>query len=559
MALTETFLELAPEFGGTRFGPFSGMEIRLGSDPSSNDITLPENLGVLPQHVKLINQGDGSFIVAPIQRSAGVFMFRSGAAAKQVTSPIALQSGSDTYSADSFSVVTAEGPRFYVLQVMTKPEAKTRESQLKAASKRLSGKSLWAELKRQGLVMFLTTKGGQEIQRWLTFIKTGAILRPRNIITAAGVLLSLSFAGGGLGLSWWFSSQAKEAKEQCGGDVAGIDGPQGPAYSVAKSTAAILVGKEGNPRKLEKALRDDSAFRQKFVQALKSLYASDTRLNRLRATYKSTGTDFSVTRDAMKAAGWPDELVNVMAYTAVSETMGTKDWLSMPSDSAGAPACGRGPMQVTWRQSLQMGARTATLDAAIPAAQVGDESAQKTALLKHATTLIGLTPPSESDLMKPAQYGPDPLGYICVANEEQVNPGQPSSDPRAKNNLADFISTISPKVGPNAAKMPSMAKGNATFARLMKYYAYDSGRPIDAVDMASVSPATASFSPDFTKEGDWATGKAAQAFARAVLIPCMATLDEDLEPGMAKERLGVEPDKVECALLEAMVKYDINL
>ena len=69
MAETVTFLELAPEFGGTRFGPFTGFEIRLGSDPTRNDITIPESLGVAPEHVKVLRQPDGSFILAPVDRS----------------------------------------------------------------------------------------------------------------------------------------------------------------------------------------------------------------------------------------------------------------------------------------------------------------------------------------------------------------------------------------------------------------------------------------------------------------------------------------------------------
>ena len=40
----QTFLQLAPEFGGTKFGPFDQGEVRLGSDPSNSDITLPATL-----------------------------------------------------------------------------------------------------------------------------------------------------------------------------------------------------------------------------------------------------------------------------------------------------------------------------------------------------------------------------------------------------------------------------------------------------------------------------------------------------------------------------------
>ena len=48
MSRNHTFLQLAPEFGGTKFGPFEHVEIRLGSDPANSDITLPEALGAAP-------------------------------------------------------------------------------------------------------------------------------------------------------------------------------------------------------------------------------------------------------------------------------------------------------------------------------------------------------------------------------------------------------------------------------------------------------------------------------------------------------------------------------
>src|SRR4051794_10756500 len=103
MARAVTFLQLTPEFGGTKFGPFEGSEVRLGSDPGSSDITLPETLGVAGQHVKVLRQQDNSFILAPVDRAAPVFHYRAGTARpKQVTAPLAVAAG------DAFSLVTPE-------------------------------------------------------------------------------------------------------------------------------------------------------------------------------------------------------------------------------------------------------------------------------------------------------------------------------------------------------------------------------------------------------------------------------------------------------------------
>ena len=114
MAKTLHFLQLSNEFGGTKFGPFDTPEVRLGSDPGRNDITLPENLGVAPEHVKVLIQGDGSYIVAPVERSAAVFVWRGGARKpKELSSPIAVNAG------DSFALVTPEGIRFFILAEMS--------------------------------------------------------------------------------------------------------------------------------------------------------------------------------------------------------------------------------------------------------------------------------------------------------------------------------------------------------------------------------------------------------------------------------------------------------
>ena len=183
MAMKDTFLELSPEHGGMRYGPFTGMEIRLGSLPAPrNDLTIPENLGILPEHVKIISQGDGSFVVAPVERSAAVFIWRSGGAPKQIVTPVAIQSADDIHSADAFSLGSVEGPKFYVLRVeREKPKAKD-DTAFKRARGKLTGKSMMDEIKRQGVASVITTKGGAFFQYYWTFVRTGTIFRPRYII-----------------------------------------------------------------------------------------------------------------------------------------------------------------------------------------------------------------------------------------------------------------------------------------------------------------------------------------------------------------------------------------
>ena len=70
------YLRLSPEFGGTRFGPYEGLEVRLGSDPDRCHIALRADMGVHAEHVKLFRESDRNLILAPSDRTASVFLFR---------------------------------------------------------------------------------------------------------------------------------------------------------------------------------------------------------------------------------------------------------------------------------------------------------------------------------------------------------------------------------------------------------------------------------------------------------------------------------------------------
>lgn len=560
MALTETYLELAPEFGGTRFGPFKGMEIRLGSDPSSNDIVLPENLGVLPQHVKLISQGDGSFIVAPVERTAGVFTYRAGGSAKQVTSPIAIQGASDAYSADSFSVVTPEGPRFYVLQIMQQPEAKSKNSQFDQAKKRLSGKSLFSELKRQGLVMFLTTQGGQQFQRWGTFIKTGAILRPRFLIGGAVVVAGWLFAGG-IGLvacqAAVGGAKAENQLEQCKQEVIvlGGGGENGPTL---ESYTARVLGSPGAPNnKWKSALRQDTEFAQAYRKELAALLGNERTRDRLKWVYKRPGSDFVKTKNAMSAAGWPEDLVRVFAYTAAIPGNTTeRRWTFLEDDGYGNEVCARGPMAVTWRQATQLGVGGVSPDAVMSYNDYGAAGeAEKTAAIQANSALLRNFTPAESyDAI--ANFNADnDNNMVCLAAEPQ---GDEPTDPRATPNLPDFISAISGKVGPNASGVPSMDAGVGVLTRLLRFYAADYRGNFSKVNLGGSDSVPSLMLNDTKAIKPHAMAKAAQTLAKAVAIPCLARLDPEFADLPLDKTIGVAPEPLDCIIIEGMIKYDVQ-
>jgi hypothetical protein len=560
MALTETFLELAPEFGGTRFGPFPGMEIRLGSNPDTNDIVLPENLGVLPDHVKLISQGDGSFIVAPVERTAGVFVYRQGGSAKQVNSPIAIQGASDPYSADAFSLVSPEGPRFYVLQVMQQQEAKTKESQFDQAKKRLSGGSLLAEIKRQGIATFVTTYAGREIQRWGTFVKTGAIFRPRYIISGAAMLVGWAFAGGVGILACSAANQAATSQKKldtCNDQLAasgmgeGDDSPQLDIY------IARVLG-EGGARDEEwvRSLATDQDFLVAVRDELSNLYKNEKRMEALRWVYSSTNSDFVRVKKAMEAAGWPPALVRVMAYTAAIESPLTrgKEWTFIESDSIGEEACGRGPMAMTWRQATNLDVPNVSIDAAMtfPTYGAASDEEKAKALSNTAGTLRTFDPPEDWGRIHGRQTD-NTQDIVCLYNGEE----RESVDPRSSDNVEELIKALGKTVGPGARGLPDAETGAFWVqARLIRFFAADYKGEFNKLDLSGGIPSA--MLNDTKPVKQYAMRKAAETVAKAVAIPCMARTDPNLKNLDTDKTVGPLPKPLDCIIVDGIINYNVQ-
>lgn len=561
MALTETFLELAPEFGGTRFGPFKGMEIRLGSDPGSNDIVLPENLGVLANHVKLISQGDGSFIVAPIERTAGVFVYRAGSSAKQVTSPVAIQGSSDTYSADSFALVTPEGPKFYVLLVMQKQEAKTKDDQFNSARKRLSGGSLFNELKRQGLVMFLTTRGGQYFQRWGTFVKTGAIFRPRYLIGGAAVVAGWLFAGG-LGLvacqaavgQKKIENDYKTCQDNLNAAGGGEDGKPSLEVFMSKVLSPIPGQRE---EEWVRSLNADVDFAEAVRQALGELYANPERLKNLRWVYRTNGTDFTKVRTEMEKAGWSPALIKIMAYTAAIEgaSFRDKEWTFIESDSIGAEVCGRGPMAMTWRQAVNLGIPDVSIDAAMPYPKYGAAGAPEKleAIQATAGSLRTFDPPDEYGDIEGQQASND-NSMVCLFNGDPSEP----TDPRSAANTEALIKALGSSVGPKGRDLPAADTGAFRLeARLLKYWAADYKGEFRKLKFDTASIPSAKLT-DAKPVQQYAMSKAAETVAKAIIIPCMAVQDPNLKNYDTDKTVGPLPEPLDCIIVKGMIEFNVR-
>lgn len=177
-------LALAPEFGGTVFGPFPPGVITLGSDPSCT-LALHASLGLRPTHAQLVVQPDGRAVIQPAEAAAVVVVFASGRPPNRLRSAATLSPG------DAFALGGPEGARF-TLQVATAAAQASPAAGRPRGMDRLSAGSLAAEARRQADVGLQTMGPFQELRRAGFRLRSGALLQPRYIVGALVVI------GGGL-------------------------------------------------------------------------------------------------------------------------------------------------------------------------------------------------------------------------------------------------------------------------------------------------------------------------------------------------------------------------
>ncbi len=109
MAARNTYLQLPPELGGIKFGPFPGA-VSLGSDAKRCQVVLDPSHGVYPVHVSLAPTGIGTYSVTPATRDGKVFLVPYGQVhVWPVIGPVQARVG------DLLVVGTPHGPRFQIL------------------------------------------------------------------------------------------------------------------------------------------------------------------------------------------------------------------------------------------------------------------------------------------------------------------------------------------------------------------------------------------------------------------------------------------------------------
>jgi hypothetical protein len=199
------FVSLTRAFGGTRFGPFDGPYVALGSDPEQCHIVLPRELGVYPVHAWLTIEDGGTFVLQPAEQRATVYSHAHG-------TPMPLTTAVRLGSSQQFSLVSPDGARFIVEYAAPQADHGWQQGMPVAArgqgdrsspggsGPRIGGRrmptagDLAAEARRQAGVHLMTGPLAQ-FSHLFHRLQSGALFQPRYIIGALVALGGVLFTG----------------------------------------------------------------------------------------------------------------------------------------------------------------------------------------------------------------------------------------------------------------------------------------------------------------------------------------------------------------------------
>jgi hypothetical protein len=538
------YLTLAPEFGGTRFGPFEGLEVRLGSDGDRCHIVLPPALGVLPEHGRVIRQGPGNLILAPAERTAALFLWKKGARRPdQLATPTAVRPG------DSFSLVTPDGPRFIVELDELPPEMKEARAKAKSRSgvgrSRLSAESMGAEVKRQAFTQLLVTKPAQLLQRAVVFVKSGAIYQPRNIIM--GLTLLGGMVLGGVGACKYKQKSAQVVTitreyEECR-DQAGFLAERGSRDFREWDIAALAYSITGS-QALGTALDQDRAFADLVMKRSRSILADPAAYDWLWNPSDGRAAKFADWRErVLETDDLDNDTRNLLIWLAARRRKGRTPWETF-GDTEGDDVCGHGPLRMTYRQALHLGMQVRP-DAYYRGSfeKLAEDRQKREELLQTTVELAGTTLPEEgfeSDFLRADSQAS--IGCVFVVESDE------------RTNIGRTLRAFRNHLGDGAEGLPPSSDNQAALARIARYWAADAvtedyERGEFRFQFQGSAVLSTALEP-LEKRGQWVAEKTADTVAQALVVPCIGRLNykpEEIEHALGPEE--EQPDPVECLIL----------
>ncbi|MFT6142914.1 MAG: hypothetical protein ACI855_000069 [Myxococcota bacterium] len=525
-----TFLQLSAEFGGTKFGPFPGPEIRLGSDEAASDITLPEALGVLPQHVKILIQSDGSFIVAPTERTAAVHVYRGSGRPKHIATATALAAN------DSFALVTAEGPRFIILAEQAKQDHK-KLGKKKKKNMAPTAEGMWAEIKRIGFTQVFRSRLGNMGMKFWTRLKSGTLFTPRVIIgflfLSTGWIAAMGAGLAAVGGMFAFSGAQDEITE-VRGDLADCRSVGEGEDNIFTVSQRILGDDEW-----ASTLRGDDTFHEAYIAGISSVHSN---ADDYRWVYTQSSSDFSsLRRQAIRDNNLGSGFGEVFSYVAATPgAIPERDWyLWRESLIDGDRDCGRGPTRMTYMQARNLDVL------AMPTVLVTSSVFDILSTEDKRTTLFGAPGLTLSEIESFRAANDEMTVAPVGSNSSQACVYLAGHDDRAEAN--DTIRALTRTLGPEARNLPGEGQNYWIASRLVRFFAAGMDLDFETIQFDGNAP-TPELDELPSVQKDYIVKMAATTAARAATIRCLAVLDDD-NADIAEGIVGTLPGKIPCYVL----------
>ncbi len=546
------YLRLSPEFGGTRFGHFEQRVVRLGSDPGC-DIAIAQGFGVAPEHVQVIFDGPTNIIIAPADRAADVYHWRPNATRPDIiTTPTAIRPG------ESFALATPNGPRFIIELDELPPEVQERRAAMggpRIGGRKLTGKAMADEVKRQAWTRILVMGPMQLVQRAYMFVKSGAILQPRNIIL--GVTILGGYIIGGASFCKMRSASVEldavnERYEGCREEVSGIrNGQSDPIKMQFSDLVREIVGSN----RVGVLINKDRDLAREVKDRVRSILASPDDYRWLLEAGSGRANSFMEWRNrVIELSELDGDTARIAVWLAAPPNAGPADDFSRGFDSEANDICMRGELELSYRQAVNLGLNP-NLDAFHRGIldSINDNAVRKEMLAKTAAS-VGQELP-EGITIDVVGVGNTSKEYCLFAEGD--------GDERTKRSaLLDMVKrhfSISDK------SMPQSNVG-ALSARVARFYSADlpsasynpSNRTVEGIDFKAGGGELISRAlKDEGPRGEWVLKRTADIFARAVAVPCLGVLDPNIDKKALQAVLGDDlPHPIHCLVLNYQLSTD---
>lgn len=529
------YLTQTAEFGGQRFGPYEGMEVRLGSSPERSNIVIPEFFGVAKDHARVLRAQDTGLVIAPSERTAGVWLWKADARRPvQVVSATAMRSG------DAIALGSPDGPRF-VVEIAPLPADVVAK---RKSSKRGIGNLTGDKLAQAGWSLFLArlyafSPIGMAMNVWYR-IKSGAIFNPRNFLLMLMGGAAMVGPMAGAAIAWFKGLEIERVKEEneslkADRDAAGT----GSGVGIENQTPDELYRSVLKAPTLAGGMQAEADLQTAVASAAKRL-VNTPDLYRWLIDPNSLGdprvAQFVSTRKMLEALVKSEDLDAITAsYLLYASTMGTQGAteFDIVKDSSDAHACTRGPLRLTYRQAKSLG-----LNAQVDFVVEGEDMSSS----KDLSILVQKMIPA----LQAAGVPTDPLPTIQFkpVNANGVNNGcayVEGDDERTRDSsLKQMVKT---QFGTDASDVPSAAASIGALGRIAKLYAADikGNNYANSAAMVTFRNGVAS---GLAEQSAWPLQRSADAMARAAIIPCKARMAHDYQK--LTDTFGKLPEQITC-------------